>query len=467
MGTFKSDAVVGTDMDSPSWPPTRATAARFAVVLAIVLLLVPAGISAATYEPTNLRAGTITEPADSLTVISVQGFHFDGKKNAKKPARLVAVGPRGNVKWVHNGTTVNAFWFYDVDPMKNGNVLVVATRPKSTVVYELDRKTQEIHWMEEFPIKDTHDVDLINGDQLLIADKENDRAFIYDRSANETVWEYDFHEHFPESGGGKPSDWTHFNDIDKVGDGKYLMSPRNFDQAIVVDRDTKEIELRLGSDDDHEILFEQHNPDYLVSENGTPTILVGDSENNRVVEYAKDGENWTRTWTVGKNELSWPRDADRLQDGNTLITDSMNHRVVEVTPHGRIVWEFYAPWAPYESVRLSQPPTSESQGPTIRGMGESGTYDLSGSMGLEPGTGDRESFETQLARAFVGTPIEEPVREFAGKWGRVTPWIRPVWMTGWDFVAVIAAALLFVCWLLAELVYHRGHIRRRVGRLVG
>ena len=451
-------------MDSVSWPPSRSLLARAAVALAIVLLLLPSGISAATYEPTNLRAGTITQPADGTTVISVQGFHFDGKKNEKKPARLVAVGPRGDTKWVHNGTEVGAFWFYDVDPMPNGNVLVVATRPQSTAVYELDKNGERIHWMEEFPLKDTHDVDLINGDQLLVADKDNDRAFVFDRSENETVWEYDFHEHFPESGGGNPDDWTHFNDIDKVGDGKYLMSPRNFDQAIVVDRETKEISLKLGSDDRHEILYEQHNPDYLESENGTATMLVGDSENNRVVEYAKEGENWTRTWKVGDNELNWPRDADRLSDGNTLITDSMNHRVVEVTPTGEVVWEFYAPWAPYESARLSQ--TNESQGPTIRDLGETGSYDLSGSMGLQPGTGDRASFATQLARTFVGTPIEEPVREFAGKWARVTPWIKPVWMSGWDFVGAVAAALLLVGWIVAELVYHRGHIRRGVGRLV-
>ena len=52
-------------------------------------------------------------------------------------------------------------------------------------------------------------------------------------------------------------------DVDKVGDGEYLVSLRNFDQAIVVNRSTDAIDMRLGSDDDYAILDEQHNPDYL------------------------------------------------------------------------------------------------------------------------------------------------------------------------------------------------------------
>jgi hypothetical protein len=51
--------------------------------------------------------------------------------------------------------------------------------------------------------------------------------------------------------------------------------------------------------------------------------------------------------------LDWPRDADRLPNGNTLITDSRNHRVLEVDPAGREVWSFTGLALPYEADRLS------------------------------------------------------------------------------------------------------------------
>ena len=38
-----------------------------------------------------------------------------------------------------------------------------------TLVYELDPETKERVWEVKFNITDTHDVDMINGDQLLVA----------------------------------------------------------------------------------------------------------------------------------------------------------------------------------------------------------------------------------------------------------------------------------------------------------
>jgi len=178
-------------------------------------------------------------------------------------------------------------WFYNTDPLPNGNLLVVNTAPGKTLVYELDPDTKERVWQQNFSIEDTHDVDLINGDQLLVANMReydngtsNDRLFIYDLSEDRIVWEWYFKNHYPNStDGGMSEDWTHVNDIDKIGDGEYLISPRNFDQVIVVNRSTKNITMQLGADQNYSVLNEQHDPQYLESENGTPTILVADSEN--------------------------------------------------------------------------------------------------------------------------------------------------------------------------------------------
>ncbi len=454
------------------------------LVLAVVLALVaPAAVSAATYDPaeaTEFKRGTVTDPAEGLTVVAIQGFHFQGQGSTKKPARLAAFGPRGELRWVYNGSNVGARWFYDVDPLPDGNLLVTATNPDGTVVMSLDPATREPVWLERLPFTDTHDVDQLDEHRLLVAnmraynettDTNDDRVLVYNRTSGTVEWEWLFREHYPElldddtsigHGGVRTDDWTHVNDVDEIAPGKYLVSPRNFDQVIVIDRNTGEVTLRLGENDRHDVLTEQHNPDYLESESGRPTILVADSEQDRIVEYERSGDGWDRTWELA-GELSWPRDADRLPNGNTLVVDSLNHRVVEVTPAGEVVWEVYAPWGPYDAERIAH--GDGSNGPTIADQGAEGEVTLSGSAGLSPGTGERTSFAGRLVATFAGTPLEGPATRFATRWAHVTPWIYPVWMTGWDFAGLLAALLVLLGWATTEAVLARDRLAARVREL--
>ena len=472
-------------MPFPKSRPSRAWLVRGLVVVLLASLLAPPTVSALTYEPseTNLQRGTIEKPANGTTVIAIQGFKFKGEKNGKKPARIVGVGPRGDVKWVHNGTDLDVTWFYDVDPINESTLLVSGTAKGGSVIYEWDPQTDEIRWKKRFDgVHDTHDADLINnGTEVVVANMRNynatsednkDRIFIYNRTTDEIAWEWVFEEHtnWTRNQGGSyaaappDNDWTHVNDVDEIADGEFLVSPRNFDQVMVINRSTKDIEMRLGSDDDYDTLHEQHNPQYLESENGTPTLLVADSENDHIVEYAKRGNGWNRTWELGSNQdFNWPRDADRLPNGNTLIVDTNNQRVIEVTPEGEIVWEFYAPWAPYDVERMHL--GDEPGGPTIADQNAEGTYDVTGSAGLTPGPGDRLTFYQWLSTAFTGTPVSEQTNWVANRWSKIAPWVRPVWMKPWDFVAVVVATLLLVSWGGAELLYHRECITNRVRRL--
>ncbi|ERH12807.1 MAG: WD40 repeat protein [halophilic archaeon J07HB67] len=452
--------------------------ARLVTLLVVVGLAAPAGVSAVTPQSggtpgqVGLEPGTVTEPADNATVVGIQGFHFQGQGAEKKPARVVSAGPGGETNWAFEGGSYDATWFYDVDPLPNGNLLVVSTNPDGTLVMELDRSTREAVWQERFDMTDTHDVDMLPNGNLVIANMRNwdeergvsdDRIVIYDRETEEFVWEWTFRNHYDNAtDGGFSEDWTHVNDVDRVGDGRFLLSPRNFDQAIVVDRESKAIVERLGTDGDHDTMFEQHNPDWLVSEAGNPTILVADSENDRIVEYTKRDGEWEQIWTVGAGQLSWPRDADRLPNGNTLITDSLNHRVIEVTPQGEIVWEYYATWGAYEAERLGT--GDESNGPTMTDQGVSGNYSLTGSAGLIEGTGDTNTFAATVQNSFAGTPLAGAAEEFAVTWSHVTPWVQPVWMDSWSFASLAGGLVVALGWGLTELVAAR---RRIVGAVRG
>ncbi|MFB6207028.1 MAG: aryl-sulfate sulfotransferase [Haloglomus sp.] len=452
---------------------SRVWQARAALAVALLLLLSPTVVSAATSSETRLGPGTVEQPADRPTYVSVQGFHFKGVGNPKKPARVVAAAgdatARVLVSGVDNDLPFPARWFYDVDPLPNGNLLVTSTNPDGTVVFSYDPATDAVAWSERLPYRDTHDVDLINGDQLLVAnmraynsttDVPNDRVLVYDRATDRVVWEWVFSRHYPRTmDGGYGPDWTHVNDVDKVGEGRYLVSPRNFDQVILVNRSTGDIEYQFGRDDDHDRLYEQHNPDFFLDENGTPTILVADSENDRVVEYAYRDGRWERVWSV--SGFNWPRDADRLPNGNTLVTDSLNHRVVEITPEGEVVWEVYAAWAPYDAER-GRP---GSNGPAMATLDAGGTYTVSG--GAHEGPASRETFPDWLRGVTADTPFASLGEHLADRYQHVTPFIRPVWMSSWALLGAFLAALLLLAWGAGEVAYQRRRIAETLRGLTG
>ncbi|PSQ14162.1 hypothetical protein BRD02_10190, partial [Halobacteriales archaeon QS_8_69_73] len=438
--------------------------ARVAVAVAVLALLAPAAASYATYEETTNQRGTLESVADNETVVSVQGFHFEGEGSQKKPSGLVGVDRRGRTAWTLNGSTADwpvetadqSWWFYDVDPLPNGNLLVVNTFPGETFVHEYDPETDERVWGERFPgMVDTHDVASLNDEEIAVANMRNydeeagvsdDRVVIYNRTRGEITWEWYFRNHYSEdTDGGYNDDWSHVNDVDPIGEEYLLLSPRNFDQVVVVDRATKEIVMRLGEDDDHATLYEQHNPDYLEREDGTPTMLVADSENDRIVEYERDcGDadprlgagtppedcEWELVWAV--DGFNWPRDADRLPSGNTLVTDSLNHRVVEVTPEGEVVWEFHATWAPYDAERGAP----GSDGPTMADRSAGGRFTVSG------GADDSPASRYRVADAIAAAGAEE----LASTYGHVEPWVRPAWMGSWAFLAAVVGVLVTLTW---------------------
>jgi hypothetical protein len=159
-----------------------------------------------------------------------------------------------------------------------------------------------------------------------------------------------------------------------------MVSVRNFDQVVAIDRSTDEIAWTLGEDGNHSVIFRQHNPQYLDGGDGPPAVLVADSRNDRVVEFTRRDGEWVETWELVGGGLDEPRDADRLPNGNTLVADRHGQRFLEVTPTGEVVWEFYGPWQPYdvERYRLGD----ESGGPTSAEMNVTGSFEMTGSAGF-------------------------------------------------------------------------------------
>jgi hypothetical protein len=368
--------------------------AALPLVFVLALVVAPTGAAAVSGAPPaahqeNPCVGTVTDSPDRGTVVSIQG----ARGSDKTDAMLVGFDPAGGVVGVDDADDNGRWWAYDVDRLSNGNFLVATTQDQHTVVEEIDDETGEHVAVHEFEgLHDTHDVDLINGDELVMNDMgdEHNRVVVYNLTREEVVWEYRFDEHsdvFPRSGGGPyGEDWTHNNDVDRIEPGVFMVSVRNFDQVVAINRSTKELEWTLGEDDRSAVVDEQHNPDYIETEDDRAAVLVADSLNDRVVEYTREDDGWTRTWVLRGGGLNEPRDADRLPNGNTLVSDRRGDRVLEVTPEGKVVWEVYTPWQPYDAERLGTP--DESSPPAMVDAGTTGTYELDSSAAS---TGDLEA----------------------------------------------------------------------------
>ena len=77
--------------------------------------------------------------------------------------------------------------------------------------------------------------------------------------------------------------------------------------------------------------------------------LITDVHDDRVIEVDNGG---TIVWEYVTG-LDGPWDAERLANGNTLITDSYNNRVIEVDSDGVIVWQKTRLYYPVDAERLA------------------------------------------------------------------------------------------------------------------
>lgn len=374
-------------------------------------------------------------------------------------ASMFAIGPDGRVLYYEDEYRK----YFDVDPVPNTTATVefIANKDNggdcpegsepcpAAVMVRVNISTGEREVFQQFLAtgrSDWHDYDRIGPHRLLIADI-NDEIRIYNTSTDTTEWAYHFRADYNRSDGGTfPNDWTHLNDVEWLGDGIIMASPRNMDSVVFIHRERGLIENRtLGTDGNHSRLFEQHNPDYIPAKRGGPAVLVADSENNRIIEYQREDERWVRSWSWQDARMSWPRDADRLPNGNTLVTDSNGNRILEVNQNGRVVWSIPVD-TPYEAERLGS--GDESSG------GESATrLDLRGQGGgtvSDPGSSG-ESAPPLPVRIVAGISDLLPSLVVNG-----VLFILPPWMGALEVLVLVFATSTLVAWGGLE-AYWRGY----------
>jgi len=280
-----------------------------------------------------------------------------------------------------------------------------------------------------FPVRsqsnsEIHDAEPLPDGGFAMTDMDNERIMIVEDG--EVTWTWNASTIYDAPGDPTRTDWLHINDIDRIGEDRFLVSVRNANQLVIVERtddggsEVVEIinEDEPGSPDDSctgngqlrdtdgdgdvrcgdpSILDHQHNPQWL----GDGAVLVADSDNDRVVElHRTDDGDWEIAWVVRSvdgRSLHWPRDADRLENGHTLITDTLNKRIVEIDENGTAVWTYPTERIPYEADRVPR----ELQG-------SERTLPLATSDGVNLDGGSSESGIPVLSTLVVGVRAAAP-----------------------------------------------------------
>jgi len=214
----------------------------------------------------------------------------------------------------------------DVELLPNNNVLFLLPRKG---VYEINRKG-DIIW-SYLDAKVSHDADrLPNGNTLVVwggGDEVGDAQVKEVTQKGETVWSWYARDHFYKVPFKDVYDegWTHTNSATRLPNGDTLISLRNFNLIVEVNLQGSVV-WSWGNGVENN----QHSPKILPNGN----LLVCDSGNERVVEVnRKTGEI---VWRFKPERRAHIRDADRLPNGNTLIV--MGDRIIEVTSDLKVVW---------------------------------------------------------------------------------------------------------------------------------
>lgn len=387
----------------------------------------------------------------AITVVTTQR-----RQNANRaPGSIVAIDPGGRVRYYNQ--TYHSYWDVDPVPYTSATVTYVAAEdaddacPPTTdcwrnVVEQVNVTTGETTRLYErvVPYRGSsrwHDVDFRNDTHLYVADIAEDRVFLVDVRTGVVEWSWEAASTFtPADGGSYPDDWTHINDVEHLPDGRLMASVRNMDQVLFIDHSAGvQANWTLGEDDAHATLYEQHNPDYLPASQGGPAVLVSDSENSRIVEYQRTNDGWHPTWRWEDERLQWPRDADRLPNGHTLVTDTHGGRVVEIAPNGSVVWTLELV-APYEAERLGTGAESAG-GPSANRAGLTSRTPEVGSGGGNPVVGALKSALFTLSNLLPPLVVNGLL------------WVVPPWMGAREILIAGAALGIASVWVALELYW--------------
>ena len=182
---------------------------------------------------------------------------------------------------------------------------------------------------------------------ILITVTDENRVIEVDKQTKSIVWEY-------AEGLNRPAD------AERLHNGNTLITDTQNDRVIEVNKEgsivweCSEVNISIPVQQPESTVAPIYEYKYVKSKLNNPcdahrlpngNTLIVDTGNSRILEVAP---NKTVVWKYD-TDLKYPRGAIRLRNGNTAIADTGNHRVVIVNPEGEIVVEKNLNgWTPFD-----------------------------------------------------------------------------------------------------------------------
>ncbi len=333
----------------------------------------------------------------------------------------------GDLVWSYTYATDTVLQHHDIEPMPNGNILMIAWERKTeSEMLEVGRQSDLMPTASgaNGPGAGRPNGDAPNGNgpsgnspngnppgrNANTASQSTEPALYVDHvvevnpATNEIVWEWHLWDHLVQDSdvsltnygvisenpakvninyvGGNTrrisDDWTHINGIDYNAElDQILLSVHNFNEIWIIDHslDTAQAATSAGDllyrwgdpaaydQSGTQVLYSQHNAQWVPDGYpGAGNITIFNNGNQQTRAYSTVEEiapslNADGTYTLDQDVLVWnytasPAEslfaerisgAQRLPNGNTLITEGTTGRVIEVTPSGKTVWEYRVP----------------------------------------------------------------------------------------------------------------------------
>ena len=264
-----------------------------------------------------------------------------GRIRLDRRGRLTVIGTddivkeydwNGKLTWAHRMANDDHLPHHDFIRLENGNYMVLGRVKTGRIDYlhEVDRKGKVVwEWTADDRVIDAFpNADLVEDDPVHL------------NSVNELP----------------PNRWFDGGDR-RFRPGNILVSARNLDGILVIDRKTREVVWTYdqGLDYQHEAAM---IPKGQLGEG--LVILFDNGYRNR---FAYRRSRIVAVDPVAKQEV-WSYQApgffssvggsqQALPNGNVFITSSHGGRVFEITPGGRVVWQWIPPFEPMRAARIA------------------------------------------------------------------------------------------------------------------
>lgn len=300
------------------------------------------------------------------------------------PLTVAMIDDQGRYRWYHQRSTSNSGSDTDVRVVEEG-VLIGGNRTYlGPAVVDW---TGQIVWKDDFKMH--HDIRPFEDGKYFLYLREvgkkncdnglrSGAVVKYDRMAEKPGKRWELCDYYTPMNPKHGADWSHLNSVVPVpGEEAVLLSSRHQHSLFKLNLATDQLDWKMGLKGDFglggdDLFYRQHAPE--IQPNGNILLFDNGRRKDRPysraveIEYDKSAMTAEVVWKFRpQDDIFTPiwGDADRLENGNTLITfghrnkdNQKNSRLIEVTHSKQKVWdaEVENKWGWYRSERVEDLP---------------------------------------------------------------------------------------------------------------